>query len=1015
MINLVRTIRLEIYVPEFYFNEKNEKISLEDKNGIIRDIVDNLRPAEKTFQMSIEPAVMSPSVCEKKFQELRNVIMDWLRGKKFEEYVQLQGNVSICSGVFPDSSIIFWPYCERFADTDNTGAAPPGKGTRIVVTRLGRHDSRLIAHEIGHMLHLGEHCEGEGEYNVRCPGCLMHYTGHDPDFKKKQVDGRSIDDICPYCKAKLGLIPMEEVYRIYGITKPTTSPSGLGLLPSKTKQVLSRVKPNIIQSKMPENKTNKCKEPGCNKPSGKNTNGYCRDHFLKSKEKELTKDSGEGVVESITSTVTGFWSKGRKEEKPTQQTVRCPKCGREVPNLTWMGMCHGCTIRARKVAEAEKPLEKKHEFERKPLISKITSPEPTPPPPQPQEPQREAQQTTSSSETGTSETKKCPYCLATIGKIAKVCPKCGTDLGAYEKEEAKKGKGLKGRIWGDFKEPFKEKGKEAWEKTKAEPGKILGESLGKAFKGLGKRWETTKSHIGSALTFAILFPTTFWFTTAFTIPQVEGLLGRPIMPNWINMAMATTTTLLVLCLIFFVVLPPSVILGQRGVNFSSLNGLLLGTLALGAGLWGTTNLFMPYWAAVDPTSYELMMCLMKYGGNMQICALGEEEIQYEKEGTYETLKLEVGIVTPDRTIYPLRPKSKQEDYDFSFTLKNENQVGSLYDITVPSIDIGASSDEEGEDMEPGTFFYGPPFTIKPGGYRVVQAEFSQLPYCERYMYFQINMTSEQLGGGSAKYGVISNEKDNENFIYFFDPEIKTNPGPLDIYLYTYPFVIGVDEAWERQTEESKPGFRVFIHIVNKEEGIAQIHNITFIQTSESDNPIIAENSIICENYYQPVNDPSSYCPNKRGNCIKMTYPEPIREEDENGENQVYIKCDGTVSNDSFIGKITDFISVNVVYNYTQIFKEQIGCIKPSELFLCTGITDEDECWEEGCYWCEECDGGAVATTSNVCVPSKGDCGYHCELGRCNAQCIDDTPCSGTRPFCWAFAPYCRCGGYLMLG
>jgi uncharacterized C2H2 Zn-finger protein len=62
---------------------------------------------------------------------------------------------------------------------------------------------------------------------------------------------------------------------------------------------------------------------------------------------------------------------------PVPTMVKCPKCGRDVPSLTWMGMCQGCTIRARKIAEAPKPLEKKLEFGGNPLPSR-PSPPPTP-------------------------------------------------------------------------------------------------------------------------------------------------------------------------------------------------------------------------------------------------------------------------------------------------------------------------------------------------------------------------------------------------------------------------------------------------------------------------------------------------------------------------------------------------------------------------------------------------------------------------------------------------------------
>jgi len=566
-----------------------------------------------------------------------------------------------------------------------------------------------------------------------------------------------------------------------------------------------------------------------------------------------------------------------------------------------------------------------------------------------------------------------------------------------EEKEAKKDRGLKGRILGGFKEPFKEKGKQALEKTKTEPGKILGESLGKAFKGMGKRWETTKSQVGSALIFAILFPTTFWFTTAFTIPQAEGLLGQPILPNWINMALAGTTTLIVLGLIFFVVLPPSVILGQRGVNFGALNGLLLTSLALGAGLWGTTNLFMPYWQAVDSESYDLTMCLIKYRGNMQICALGEEEIQYEKEGTYETLKSEMGIVTPDRTIPPMRPKvwevTSSNPYEFPFTLKNENEIGSFYNITVPQINVTSSSDSAGTDPIPSyDFFFPPPFNIRPGEYRIVQALFDDLPDCERYTHFHINLTTVQYGGGSTKYAIVEKEKDNENFMYFFDPEIKTNPGPLDIYLYTYPFVLPIEEVEERQDEDGdKPGFLIYLVISNKQDGIAKIRKMNLIQTSEL-KPVIVK-SIKCGN------DPK--VDEENGNInVELTWDRPIEKEGEEHKNRVEIRCTGYIYKDTnFVGKTTDFISVVVEYDYTQIFDEQTACYKEPWAGQPCNSLDETNCkMIQGCHWCS-CYNHQTAS-ENKCVFSDetDQCGYQCVAGSCGANCDEDTPC-GPRGTC----------------
>jgi len=462
-------------------------------------------------------------------------------------------------------------------------------------------------------------------------------------------------------------------------------------------------------------------------------------------------------------------------------------------------------------------------------------------------------------------------------------------------------------------------------------------------KGLGERKEAAKKTVFSSVQFLFTFPFTIWLLFSSTIPTVEGYMGKPILSRefaWIQ-DRAFDIALGVFVFALVVLLIPSLIRGGRGFDFSLPNGIILTILAFSVGLWLFDNpffSFMGYVEARHPEEYEMMMCLIKYRGNMQICALGEEEIQYEKEGTYETLKMNLGIETPDRSIPPMRPNPKKDTYHLIFTLKNENEVGSLYDINISQeedIQVEASLKEEGVSPIRGVITYKPPYLLIPGGYKVVETKFDDIENfigCEKYLYFQINITSEQKGGGSAKYGIIESEEGtaNENFMYFFDPEIKTNPGPLDVYLYTYPFVLPLETL---TSAEAIPGerFRIYINIVNKGDGIAEITDVILIQTSEVDLPIIEDGDIVCD---YTTTDADEYCEGKKGNCLRINLGEDkLIEKSENDEDRVIITCNGDINTDNaqdFIGKATDFISILVQYRYKQVFDEQIGCVRTSE-------------------------------------------------------------------------------------
>ena len=248
----------------------------------------------------------------------------------------------------------------------------------------------------------------------------------------------------------------------------------------------------------------------------------------------------------------------------------------------------------------------------------------------------------------------------------------------------------------------------------------------------------------------------------------------------------------------------------------------------------------------------------------------------------------------------------------------------------------------------------PKTPIKPGGYHVVQAKFSDSSFmsagrfgetnygvrCEQYTYFTINTTTDQIGGGSTKFGIIESDEgfDNQNFMYFFDPDVKTEPGPLDIYTYTLPFVIPMNrvsgtDGWQAGNE---PGFMIYTHIRNKGNGIARINNLELVQNNEQIDLSYFGISgcsmfiVFGENYTSGTSIVSQ-------NKISFYFDNPIIPAD----GTALITCKGWFSSSQFFGKTTEFISINAEYEYTQSFDHQIACYKyetgpgtPTRRFIC---------------------------------------------------------------------------------
>jgi len=600
------------------------------------------------------------------------------------------------------------------------------------------------------------------------------------------------------------------------------------------------------------------------------------------------------------------------------------------------------------------------------------------------------------------------------GKLEKTKGEIKKEKREYQKEY--------GGFFGASRAILGEKFDTAKTKIKQAPAAALTEGLGKLGTSIGK---ATKAKIASpiqnifkSIEFSIITAIWFWITTSWFIPMIEGYAGYAIMPGWFVSTIGKTFWFIIVAGIA-VTLPISIILGYLGgVDFKGMNTLMLTMLAAECAVLAANNWVFPYWQRVYPDQYAFMMCMVKYSGNMQICALNQtQQVQVQKIGSYQTLTLEMGIVTPSRTIPPMRPypagTSDSSPYYFTFTLTNKNEVGSLYEINVTDeglggIQVSASQSDPRVNEPASTYPYYPKNPIKPGGYVISQAKFNALPTpCEDYTYFYINITTDQSGGGSAKYGVIESGEglDNQNFMYFFDPDVKTQPGPVDVYVYTIPFVLPADRV-----SDNEP-FLPFIQIENKGGGIIESITIDFIYDSHILNISLQFSfyctSRTCNVTFDQSGNPGNYILTLEGNI-------------KSGESYTIYNSGGTlVDKDKIIGKSTGLISVVASYRYRQQFDEQIGCIvavsSEQQTALCIKYDNPDDCNKDtNCKWCYHCEKDMPTTHPDYnynkptservnmnpegCIGRSASCNYQCDYdpskgkvaGECGAECRGGT-------------------------
>jgi len=420
------------------------------------------------------------------------------------------------------------------------------------------------------------------------------------------------------------------------------------------------------------------------------------------------------------------------------------------------------------------------------------------------------------------------------------------------------------------------------------------------------------------------------------------------------------------------------------------------------------------------TAYETSKCYTKVNPDLVEACLEEleekEEEKVKKIGKNENLKLSYGREVSGKTFKNEKP-DVNKIYNFYFMLKNENS--EEYEINITSITVDAKSDRDDIDpvVQPGAVKGPQSYTLRPQETRPIRVEWrlgeNPLPDCANNIDFLINITSiQKSGGGSCEYGLAPEEKGNVNYLHFFDPKIETNPGPLDIYVFTDPYAVNLDPQWYTE-------FAVVIKIKNKAEGRAFLDSVTLVQTFK--DPYKYFNIIGCyddeNNLYPSTNSyEGGGCTIDDDNCFTLGFTQHYGDFNLTKDESKEILCTATTFQRSNLkGTYTDLMSVfTPTYEFLQEFKEskRAECGLEGEMFRtncnenCANCLNELTCGASlvGCTFCPKCSGLNINQWGrDYCAPAGTDCGYD----KCSSGC-------GTTPSCgpgehWDWTD-CRCEG-----
>jgi hypothetical protein len=316
-------------------------------------------------------------------------------------------------------------------------------------------------------------------------------------------------------------------------------------------------------------------------------------------------------------------------------------------------------------------------------------------------------------------------------------------------------------------------------------------------------------------------------------------------------------------------------------------------------MWEKSRCYMK----VDPTLVQA--CLKQ----LEEREKGEIANPYKE---YQTLEVKLGNPYLNYE-YDLIEKGKPYDLELNFINKNEKT------FEIELVEINVSTDGyEGSGLKS--------YTLEPGEEKYVRFSFLKDAFEDcTSKTFRVKVKSRQEGGATSDFGLAPSEKKEEwkRFIRGFKPNPIADPGPLNIYAFTYP--AGID------TSKVGKKFKVIIKIKNpKVEGIAEIREFYFVQRFKHPTKYFQINTKECRPDVDCVEISSTKlgeCDPETSNCLKFNFKDPQLGTIKQGESREIV-CNATILK-QVPDKYTDFIGVYATYNFTQEWEFSIGCTEPA--------------------------------------------------------------------------------------
>jgi len=330
--------------------------------------------------------------------------------------------------------------------------------------------------------------------------------------------------------------------------------------------------------------------------------------------------------------------------------------------------------------------------------------------------------------------------------------------------------------------------------------------------------------------------------------------------------------------------------------------------------------------------YEKSVCYTKFNPDKVNACLekieergksGSEDFSNLKE--YITLEIKAG--NPYRDFKQNKPrKSGDRDFDWEVTLINKNP--KTFNISI--IDIDAWHEDEDGNIITGTHEYEDGYNLLPDKNLYIRFHF---PYTAidftdcTSKTFKLNVTTQQTGATDSWFGIAPNDtlEEWQEFIQGYDPKYQPDPGPLDVFAYTYPF--GIDQDYYL---DSGRQIKIIINLRNpKADGIIFVKEFYFIQNFKFPYKYFDIEEISCTKNFglvtiTPHTDVTEcnidYL--NLNNCIRFEFTPELKIP--KGEVEEII-CEATVNNYPLTDEYEDLMRVYATYDFFQDWDQALIC------------------------------------------------------------------------------------------